>query len=146
MPGLSETSPQFTKSAATIADEEGFPVAPGPPLIRSLTVTWGEGAAGIYDTLKTDSFRSNPNQDAPNAHSSTDLSDLPGSAPGGRFWAWLGGQHLLNRDHPRQAADPAKLEITVEDVRAARQQLRDEARRAQERLERSELHRGPGRF
>jgi RHS repeat-associated protein len=139
--------PEFKKSDATIAEEKTWPMPPGPPLITPLIVGLGEDAAEYYDATKRESFRTNPNPDKPNAKSVTDLSDNPGSAPGGRVWAWMGGQHLLTRDHPRQEADPAKLQITVEDVQAARQEkelLREAAKRAREqRLERAV---GPGRF
>ena len=39
----------------------------------------------------------------------------------GRFWAWLGGSHLL-RDDPREKADASKLKITIEDVNQGRSQ------------------------
>jgi hypothetical protein len=143
LPGWGEWGgPEFSKSAETIAEEEMWPPSPGPPLFESLIVGWGEDAATYYETSKLLSFRANPNPDAPNAKSSQDLSSLPASAPGARFWAWLGGEHLLTRDEPRQKADPAKLKITVEIVQEGRQlhALREEAaRRELERLERRDM-------
>ena len=82
----------------------------------------GEIAAEKYDADKRQSFASNPNPNEPNAKSSKDANDKPGSAPGGRFWAWMGGQHLLNKDKPEQPAKAADLMITLEDVANGRRQ------------------------
>jgi RHS repeat-associated protein len=127
-------------------DLPGVPEPPGPTK-SELTVSLGEFAAARYDVKKEAGFRANSDQDRPNARSlTTDQNPMPGSAPGGRFWAQLGGQHLLKRDDPGKPANAADLKITVEDVQLARQRLREEAKRAQERLEHMESVRGPGRF
>ena len=123
--------PEYSKSATTITEEAKWPPSPGPPLIGPLTVGLGELAAAYYENDKLESFRANPNPDAPNAKSSQDLSDQPGSAPGARFWAWLGGKHLLIRDDPSERADPAKLKITGEEVQLARRALKVEAAMAE---------------
>jgi hypothetical protein len=148
LPFTTEGDPQYVKSPGTIAEEKMWPMEPGPPLIKTTIVGWGEDAAAYYENDKLASFRANPNPDAPNAKSSQDLSSLPASAPGARFWAWMGGQHLLTRDDPRQKADPAKLKITIEEVQAARQErkrLDEQALKDFERREREEMTH-PGRF
>ncbi len=83
-------------------------------------VDLGNLAAEKYDDDKRRSFRSKLKQDEPDAKSSLDENSKPASAPGGRFWAWLGGQHLLDRDKPEQAANAISLVITYQDVRGAR--------------------------
>jgi hypothetical protein len=90
-----------------------------------LVVTLGEFAAGIYDERKRESFAAAPDPDAPNARSSEDAGksipgSRPASAPGGRFWARLGGQHLLTRDKPEQPGKASDLHITYEDVKIVR--------------------------
>ncbi|MDH4188020.1 MAG: RHS repeat-associated core domain-containing protein, partial [Nitrospira sp.] len=80
----------------------------------------GNLAAIEYDNEKRASFMSNPRPDEPHAKSSKDQDSKPASAPGGRFWAWMGGQLLLTRDHPAQLADSSKLKVSYEDVKGAR--------------------------
>jgi hypothetical protein len=90
------------------------------PTKDPVTILLGNYAAIQYDNEKRESFVSNPKPDEKNAKSSRDQDSKPASAPGGRFWAWMGGQHLLTRDHPDQQANPSKLKITYEDVKSAR--------------------------
>jgi RHS repeat-associated protein len=98
---------------------------PPGPTTSGLVVTLGEFAAGIYDERKRESFAAAPDPDAPNARSSEDAGksipgSRPASAPGGRFWARLGGQHLLTRDKPEQPGKASDLHITYEDVKIVR--------------------------
>jgi len=98
---------------------------PPGPTQDPITVAAGVIAAANYDEKKRESFRRNPEPDKPNAKSSVDKNESPGSAPGGRFWAWLGGEHLLARDKPDQLADPRSLKINYKDVISARMQLKE---------------------
>ncbi len=90
------------------------------PTQYSLIVDLGNLAAEKYDDDKRRSFSSKPKQDEPDAKSSLDENSKPASAPGGRFWAWLGGKHLLDRGKPEQVANAISLEITYQDVRGKR--------------------------
>ena len=96
-----------------------FGNSPGPTK-SSLTVFWGDLASGDYKNDKKISFRAHPKPDEPNAKSSLDQTPLPGSAPGGHFWSWLGGQHLLNRGHPDDPGKASSLYLTYEDVQKGR--------------------------
>lgn len=98
---------------------EQHDISPGPTQ-NPLIVELGNLAAEKYDDDKRYSFASKANQDESNAKSSLDENSKPASAPGGRFWAWLGGQHLLTRDNPEQTANPFSLVISYQDVKGAR--------------------------
>ncbi|HTB80274.1 MAG TPA: DUF4157 domain-containing protein [Opitutaceae bacterium] len=97
---------------------------PPGPTQSALMVGLGEKAADKYDQHKRESFQANPHPDAKDAKSSEDANRLPASAPGGRFWATVGGRHLLDSDHPEDTADPAKLKITLTDIQNARRLMK----------------------
>ncbi|SLM48753.1 protein of unknown function [Nitrospira japonica] len=80
----------------------------------------GNYAAMVYDDIKRVSFRTHPKPDEKHAKSSMDQDSKPASAPGGRFWAYFGGDLLTTRDHPSESAAPWKLKISYDDVKAAR--------------------------
>ncbi|MDF0645957.1 MAG: SpvB/TcaC N-terminal domain-containing protein [Nitrospira sp.] len=80
----------------------------------------GNYAAIVYDERKRQSFRVHPKPDEKHARNSMDQDSKPASAPGGRFWAYLGGELLKTRDHPSESADASKLKISYEDVKGAR--------------------------
>jgi RHS repeat-associated protein len=92
---------------------------PGPTKSEQ-TVFEGEIAAEHYEAQKRESWQANPNPNKPNAKSSKDANRQPAAASGGRFWPWMGGQHLLTRDKPEEPARPEALKIKVEDVQQAR--------------------------
>src|SRR5207244_4238037 len=97
------------------------------PMNDPETMMSGGQAADVYDHLKAKGFAA-ADPDAGNVQTKLPLgikleeTDLPASAPGGRFWAQLGGAHALTRD--KKAAeivtDPTTLHISLEDVRQER--------------------------
>ncbi len=105
-----------------------FESEPPGPTKSEQTVYEGELAAERYDDLKTLSWELsfsaswllNENLDEPNAPTFMDENNKPASARGGRFWAWLGGQHLLSRDKPEESARPEQLKLKLQDVQQAR--------------------------
>ncbi|MEQ1794742.1 MAG: SpvB/TcaC N-terminal domain-containing protein [Nitrospira sp.] len=92
---------------------------PGPTKDER-TVLLGNLAAEEYDDRKRKGFSAAKDPAAPNAMSGLEETSKPVSAPGGRFWAWLGGQHLLERGDPARTADAATLRITEQDVSSRR--------------------------
>ena len=89
------------------------------------TILAGDSAAHEYDRMKATGFAwADP--DAGNVQTKIgpfklEETDLPAGAPGGRFWAQLGGAHSLSRDKPGEVVtDPTTLHISLDDVRQER--------------------------
>lgn len=78
----------------------------------------GDIAAERYDEEKRRSFAMA--RDSNNAKSSLDQNTKPASAAGGRYWAWLGGQHLLSRGDPDEVGTSSSLKVTYSEVRTAK--------------------------
>ncbi|MCC6140601.1 MAG: toxin [Nitrospira sp.] len=92
---------------------------PGPTKDERM-VFLGNIAAEEYDDRKRKGYAAAKDPTAPNAKSGLEENRKPASASGGRFWAWLGGQHLLERDDPDRMAKVAALRISEQDVSSRR--------------------------